>query len=93
MKKRGRLVGNKPLTDEVVDKYLEKHGVKGGIPALAKALLEGKVMLHKLEFIKPVFRLHPPRGGFKKSTKRPYNDGGELGYRGKAINDLIKRMI
>ena len=93
LRKRGRLVGNKPLTDEVVDKYLEKYGIKGGIPALAKALLEGKIMLHKLEFIKPVFRLHPPRGGFKKSTKRPYGDGGELGYRGRAINELIKRML
>ncbi len=93
LRKRGRLVGNKPLTDDIVDKYLEKQGIKGGIPALAKALIEGKVMLHKLEFIKPVFRLHPPRGGFKKSTKRPYGDGGELGYRGKAINDLIKRML
>lgn len=93
LRKRGRLVGNKPLTDEIVDKYLEKYGIKGGIPALAKALIEGRVMLHKLEFIKPVFRLHPPRGGFKKSTKRPYGDGGELGYRGKAINELIKRML
>ncbi|MET1159418.1 MAG: 50S ribosomal protein L30 [Thermoprotei archaeon] len=93
LKKRGRIVGNKPLTDEIVDKMLEKHGIKGGIPALAKAMFEGKITLHKLEWIKPVFRLHPPRGGFKRSTKRPYNDGGELGYRGKAINELIKRML
>lgn len=93
LRKRGRLPGNKLLTDEIVDKYLEKYNIKGGIPALAKAVFEGKIMLHKLDFIKPVFRLHPPRGGFKKSTKRPYNDGGELGYRGKAINNLIKRML
>ncbi len=93
LKKRGRLVGNKPLDDEVLDKYLEKYGVKGGIEALAKALLDGKVMLHKLGFIKPVFRLAPPKGGFKKSIRRPYNDGGELGYRGSDINKLIKKMI
>jgi large subunit ribosomal protein L30 len=93
LRRRGRVVGDKPLTDEFVDKYLSKYGVHGGIPGLAKALIEGKVKLHKLELVKPVFRLHPPRGGFKRSTKRPYNDGGELGYRGKAINDLIKRML
>ncbi|OYT39879.1 MAG: 50S ribosomal protein L30 [Desulfurococcales archaeon ex4484_58] len=93
LKKRGRIVGNKPLTDEIVDKYLSKYCVKGGIEGLAKALLEGKVKLHKLEFIKPVFRLSPPKGGFKKSIKRPYSDQGELGYRGEAINDLIKRML
>ena len=43
--------------------------------------------------LSPVFRLHPPRGGFKGSTKKPYSDGGELGYRGPAINELIRRMI
>ncbi|ADI32511.1 50S ribosomal protein L30 [Staphylothermus hellenicus] len=93
LRKRGRTLGNKPLTDEFVDKYLSKYGIYGGIQGLAKALFEGKIKLHKLEIIKPVFRLHPPRGGFKRSTKRPFNDGGELGYRGKSINELIKRML
>jgi len=41
--------------------------------------------------IKPVFRLHPPRKGLKdKKAKYPE---GDLGYRGKAIDDIIKRMI
>ncbi len=90
LKKRGRIIGDKPLTDEYVEKKL---GISGGIAGLAKALIEGRVKYHKLNGVKPVFRLHPPRGGFKGSTKRPYNDGGELGYRGKAINELIKRML
>ena len=90
LKKRGRVLGDKPITDEFVK---EKLRINGGVEGLAKALLEGKVKLHKLKLVKPVFRLHPPHGGFKKSTKRPYNDSGELGYRGKAINELIKRML
>ena len=90
LRKRGRIIGDKPLTDEYVEKKL---GISGGIAGLAKALIEGRVKYHKLNGVKPVFRLHPPRGGFKGSTKRPYNDGGELGYRGKAINELIKRML
>ena len=35
--------------------------------------------------------LRPPKGGFK-SLKEMYPKG-DLGYRGQAINDLIKRMI
>ncbi|MBR9680336.1 MAG: hypothetical protein GOU98_00755 [Candidatus Altiarchaeota archaeon] len=38
------------------------------------------------------FRLHPPRGGFKKTIKRPKPDG-ELGYRGEKINELILKML
>ncbi len=90
LRRRGRIIGNKPLTDEFVEKVL---GIEGGIEGLADALLEGKVVFHKLKGVKPVFRLHPPRGGFKYSTKRSYGDRGELGYRGKAINELIKRML
>jgi large subunit ribosomal protein L30 len=43
---------------------------------------------------KKSFRLCPPRGGYEwKGTKRPFSRGGALGYRGKNINALIKRMI
>lgn len=91
---RGRIPGNKKLTDEYVDSKLGVHGVKGGIPALADAILKGKITLHKVEnIVKPVFRLHPPRGGFKGIIKRPYIQGGETGYRGRDINELIKRML
>ncbi len=42
----------------------------------------------------PFFRMHPPRGGFeRKGIKKSYNAGGVLGYRGSAINDLLKRML
>ncbi len=44
--------------------------------------------------IKKFFRLSPPRGGFeRKGIKTPFQNGGALGYRGKKVNDLIKRMI
>ncbi|BEP17515.1 50S ribosomal protein L30 [Pyrofollis japonicus] len=96
LKTRGRVPGNKPLTDEYVK---EKLGLSG-IEELADKLLKGEIMLHKLYdkknkvwIIKPVFRLHPPRGGFKGSIKKHYGAGGELGYRGPAINELIKRML
>jgi len=89
--KRGKLIGDKPITDDWVK---EKLGLSG-IRELAEKLLSEELMFHKLEplGVKPFFRLHPPRGGFKGSIKKHYGAGGELGYRGKAINELLKRMI
>jgi len=88
--KRGRLVGNKVLTEEAIKKIFNVNSVD----ELVNALLEGRIEWHKYdEYVKPVFRLHPPRGGFKGSIKKPYKIGGELGYRGKDINELLRRMI
>ncbi|MCE4604094.1 MAG: 50S ribosomal protein L30 [Aeropyrum sp.] len=89
---RGRLEGDKPITDEWVSSVL---GLEGGVGELAEKLVAGEIHYHRLadKGVKPFFRLHPPRGGFKRSIKRPYGDGGELGYRGVAINDLITRML
>lgn len=43
---------------------------------------------------KPNFRLNPPSKGFgRKGTKVAYAASGGLGYRGEAINDLIRRML
>jgi len=96
LRRRGRTPGNKPLTDEYVK---EKLGLSG-IEELADKLLKAEIKLYKLYdkekkawIIKPVFRLHPPRGGFKGSIKKHYGAGGELGYRGAAINELIKKML
>ncbi|MBN1376996.1 uL30 family ribosomal protein [Candidatus Woesearchaeota archaeon] len=43
---------------------------------------------------KKTFRLSPPKGGFrKKGIKKPFGRGGALGYRGRDINNLLKRML
>lgn len=39
-----------------------------------------------------VFRLSPPRKGFRGSIKEPY-PRGELGNRGDKINELLERMV
>ncbi len=92
LSKRGRIKGDKPLTGEWVALNL---GLAEGIPALARKLLDGELHYHRLEEkgVKPFFRLHPPRGGFKGSIKKHFKAGGELGYRGSNINDLVKRML
>lgn len=51
-------------------------------------------MLINSKKIKKYFRLNSPRKGFgRKGLKHSFQQGGALGYRGNAINDLIKRMI
>ncbi len=88
LQKRGRLAGNKRLTDADA----EKLGYKT-LSELADAVASCKVNYQKLPGITPIFKLHPPKKGFKGKTKKSYRAGGEAGYRGEAINELLKRMI
>jgi len=86
--KRGKLAGNKPITEEVA----QKLGYKS-IDDLADAIVTCKVAYQDLEGVQKVFKLHPPKKGYKGKTKKSYNAGGEAGYRGEAINELVKRMV
>jgi len=87
LKERGRTTGNKKLTDE----HAQKLGYKN-LEELAEAIYSLKVQLKDLKDVKPVFRLHPPKKGYKGTVKKSWQAGGAAGYRGEAINDLIKRM-
>jgi len=88
IKEKARLAGDKKLTDE----YAQKVGYKS-IEELAQAVFDSHVEYWKLTNIQPVFRLHPPSKGFKGKIKRSYGSGGELGYRGDKINELLNRML
>ncbi|KPV65447.1 MAG: 50S ribosomal protein L30P [Candidatus Bathyarchaeota archaeon BA1] len=88
LKGRGRLLGDKKLTDQ----YAQEMGYKS-LDDLAEAIHKLEVEYRRLLNVKPVFRLRPPKRGFKGKVKRSHAAGGVTGYRGEAINDLIKRMI
>lgn len=88
LKERGRIVGNKKITD----KYIQEAGYKS-LDDLAENIYKTEVEYTSLPNIKPLFRLHPPKKGFKGKVKKSYTAGGVTGYRGETINDLIKRMI
>ena len=95
------------LLSHILEKRGEQNGVDGvgeqfvrmlgktSFEDLAKAVVAGEVGIRDLykAGLKPRFRLHPPRGGFKRSLRRAASDGGELGYRGADINVLVKRMV
>ena len=88
--KRGERDGDASLDDGFV-RLLGKPSLSD----LAKSVVAGELGLSALRGagLKAGFRLHPPRGGFKRSLRRAATDGGELGYRGADINALVKRMI
>jgi large subunit ribosomal protein L30 len=87
IRKKGKLAGNKKLTEE----YAQTANFKS-LDELADAVFNCSVEYRKLPNVQPVFRLHPPSKGFKGKIKRSYGMGGELGYRGEKINELIERM-
>ncbi|PIO00467.1 50S ribosomal protein L30 [archaeon CG10_big_fil_rev_8_21_14_0_10_43_11] len=83
--------------EETLKELIAKRGRKVGDKKLSakevddvlKSLKEGKTL--KQAGIKPLFRLRPARKGLK-DTKKHY-PRGDLGDRGEAINDLLKRMM
>ena len=87
---RGRMIGDKPVTDTAVKSGSEYST----IGALAKAIASGEATLRAVEGLKPVLRLHPPRGAKGwGGIKRAYSVGGALGFRGKDIESLAARMV
>ena len=78
--KRARKQGDAPLQigGKILDDFVNKF-------------LENKTTFDEIK-IKPFFRLHPPRGGFKKSIRLPFPKG-VLGYQGNKINELIVKML
>lgn len=88
IKSRGKLKGDKPITEE----YLKSATSYETIEKLAQALIDNKVNYTELPEVKPVIRLHPPRKGYR-SIKNTFSQGGAVGYRGNDINTLIKRML
>ncbi len=83
------------ISEEMLKKLIEKRGRLPGnkridpkdVEKYYHAILNGE----KTD-LKPVFRLSPPKKGWKGSIKKPYPEGA-LGPRGDKINELLKRMI
>lgn len=83
-----RLRSGKNRVDE---KILKEVAGYDSFEKFAEALLAGKTKIKDFERLNPVFRLTPPSKGFK--SVREHYPKGDLGYRGKEINELLKRMI
>jgi large subunit ribosomal protein L30 len=80
-----RSSGNKVSTDELSKGH-------GSIKQIASDLETGKLRLKSVEEIRPFFRLSPPKGGFKRSIRRQYRDGGILGPN-EELSSLVEKML
>ena len=86
------------ISKEIFAELLKKRGktknknVKMDYEKVAKEIFESKTEKNLEDFgFKPVFFLHPPRGGMK-STKKHFPKGS-LGNHGEKIKDLLLRML
>jgi large subunit ribosomal protein L30 len=85
--KRGRTLLGKP-----VDESTAKAEGFESLDKLINGIIDGSIQINKFKLIKHYFNLAPPRGGFKRSTKKPYKVGGVLAEN-KDILSLVSRMI
>jgi large subunit ribosomal protein L30 len=88
IEKRGKK--KNPLL-ESRDENKSKSDYKG-IDELVDVIVNDKVKFSDQNNIKPWFSLNPPKGGFKKSTKKQFSDGGILGNN-KELLEIVKRMV
>ncbi|EMR73298.1 LSU ribosomal protein L30P [Thermoplasmatales archaeon SCGC AB-539-N05] len=88
IKSRGKLIGNKDITDE----YIKSASPYNNTKEFAYAVAENKMNYSDLSDVKPLFRLNPPKNGYH-GIKKTVPKGGALGYRGKNINLLIEKML
>jgi len=85
---RGKIEGDKQLTDEIVKSATSYASIE----KLSQAIIDSKIKYKDIPNIKPIFRLNPPKNGYE-GIKRAFVNKGALGYRSKAINKLIGKMI
>lgn len=89
LKARGRVSNAKSLDEGA----LKAMGFKSHAD-LAKAIMESKTTatLFSVKGLKPFFGLSPPRGGFKRSSRRQFKQGGILGEN-PLLPQIVRRMI
>lgn len=87
--KRGRLPGNRRLSDENISKFTRHKS----LDELVESVWLSTSPRDALKPVKPVFRLTPPKGGFKRSVKKNVKKGGVLGDWGNRVNQILKRMV
>ena len=75
---------------KINENTLKNNGYKT-MKDLANEVFLGKKTLSSLK-VKSTFTLSPPKGGFLRSTRRMYAQGGILG-KNPQINDIVLKMI
>ena len=63
-----------------------------GIDELVDVIVNDKIIFSDQNNIKPWFNLNPPKGGFKRKSKKQFSDGGILGNN-KDLLEIVKRIV
>jgi large subunit ribosomal protein L30 len=87
LKSRGEVAVGKRLGQ----KELKTLGF-GSYEELARKMVDGNLRLSAIEGVRPCFRLSPPRGGFKRSSRRQFTQKGILGANA-SLPELVRRMM
>ena len=88
LKSRGKLSNTKLLDDGA----LKALGFKT-YADLAQAIIKGETTDRlSVKGLKPYFGLSPPKGGFKRSSRRQFREGGILGEN-PLLPEIVRRMI
>ena len=82
----------KKITQLDSQKESKKKDEYQGIDELVNVIVNDKIKFSDQNNIKPWFSLNPPRGGFKKKSKKQFTDGGILGNN-KDLLEIVKRMV
>jgi|GEM_PF-52641 len=74
------------------DEGENKKSLNYDFEKIATDISQNQTYLSKITGIKPWFALNPPRGGFKKKSKRSFSQDGILGEN-KELVSLVRRMM
>ncbi len=80
------------LGAEGIEKKIKDQTSYQNLEGFADAVSSDEITIDEVDGLDNIFRMHPPKGGYK-GVKRPFNQGGSLGYRGKDINVLLRKML
>ncbi len=89
LRSKGKVSNSKALDDQA----LKAMGFRTH-EDLAKAIIkaEDTNRLSSIKGMKPFIGLSPPKGGFKRSSRRQFREGGILGENPQ-LPEIVKRMI
>lgn len=69
-----------------------KDSQNADLSKIVSIISQNELYLSKISGIKPWFALNPPKGGFKRGSKRSYSQAGILGEN-KELVSIVKRMM
>ena len=78
---------------QINDNNSENKGSQNAdLGKIVSIISQNELYLSKISGIKPWFALNPPKGGFKRKSKRSYSQAGILGEN-KELVSIVKRMM